>query len=94
MDIVTLIGVGAAICSMTSFIPQAWKIARSGETRDVSRRMYLLSVTGFGLWITYGVMNSDWPIIVTNCVCGLLSLFILGMTLVSHETREKIKEAT
>jgi MtN3 and saliva related transmembrane protein len=90
LEIVTIVGSAAALCSMTSFVPQAWKIVQSGETKDISKGMYLLTVTGFSLWVTYGWLMMDWPIIVTNTVCGLLAAFILGMTLLSRAERKKI----
>jgi MtN3 and saliva related transmembrane protein len=77
MDTVTLIGSLAAIASMTSFAPQAWKIIKSRKTADISAGMYTLTVTGFALWTAYGVMLMQWPIIVTNSVCLSLAAFIL-----------------
>lgn len=81
MDIVTLIGSAAALCSTVSFLPQAWKIIRSGRTKDISAPTYALTVTGFVLWAAYGLLRGDWPLIVTNTISGALSAFILAMTL-------------
>lgn len=93
MDIVTIIGSLAALCSTISFAPQAWKVIRTGETKDISVGMYALTVAAFGLWIAYGVMRADWPLIVTNSVCVLLSGFILAMTLAPHRVRKAVKAA-
>lgn len=93
METVTLIGSAAALCSMVSFVPQAWKVISTGETTDISRPMYALTVVGFALWVTYGALNGDWPIIVTNTVCFLLSSFILVMTLLPKSAKDKVKEA-
>jgi MtN3 and saliva related transmembrane protein len=75
----TILGVLASIASMTSFVPQAVRIARTRETGDLSPYAYALTVTGFALWVGYGVVLREWPIIVTNTVCGLLATYILGM---------------
>lgn len=93
MDAVTLVGSGAALCSMVSFVPQAWKIIRTGEVKDISPYMYAFTVTGFALWVTYGLLRTDWPIIVTNSVCFLLSGFILAMTLMPKSWRRGVKRA-
>jgi MtN3 and saliva related transmembrane protein len=74
-----VIGVGAAVCSMTSFIPQITKILRDRDAASVSLRMYLVTVTGFSLWIAYGVLIASWPVVGSNAVCLALSGAILGL---------------
>lgn len=91
MDVTTLIGSAAAICSTTSFAPQCWKIIQSGETDDISAPTYALTVAAFGLWFTYGVLRSDWPLMVTNGISGLLAAFILVMTLLPRSVVKKLK---
>lgn len=91
MDIVTLIGTGAAICSTVSFAPQAWKVIRTGETKDISIGAYALTVMAFALWVTYGIARSDWPLVSSNSVCLVLSAFILVMTLVPDSVRQALK---
>ena len=34
-------------------------------------------MTGFGLWIAYGVMIGGWPIVASNAVCRVRSAIIL-----------------
>jgi MtN3 and saliva related transmembrane protein len=71
------IGTAAALCSMTSFVPQIVKIVRDNDASGVSLRMYLVTVTGFALWITYGLMIVSWPVTASNAICLLLSGAIL-----------------
>jgi MtN3 and saliva related transmembrane protein len=73
----TIIGSAAAICSMTSFAPQLLKIWRERDASSVSLRMYVVTVTGFSLWIAYGVLIRSWPVMASNVVCLLLSGAIL-----------------
>jgi len=75
--IVDIVGVGAALCSMTSFVPQLAKIVRERDASSVSLKMYAVTVTGFSLWIAYGVMIGSWPIAASNAVCLALSAAIL-----------------
>ncbi|MEW5688095.1 MAG: SemiSWEET transporter [Pseudomonadota bacterium] len=77
--IANLIGTGAALCSMTSFVPQIVKIVRERDANGVSLRMYAVTVTGFSLWIAYGVMTRAWPVVGANTVCLILSAVILGL---------------
>lgn len=92
MDWATIIGSLAALASMTSFTPQAWKIIKSKHTDDISAATYSLTVGGFALWILYGALLGQWPIIVANAVCLALSGFILAMTLLSPRQKREIAE--
>lgn len=74
-----IVGVGAALCSMGSFVPQIVKIVREREADGVSLRMYAVTVTGFSLWIGYGLLIGSWPVVGSNLVCLLLSAAILAL---------------
>jgi len=93
METATIIGSFAAIASTLSFTPQAWKIIKSRSTKDISAGMYALTVTGFALWIGYGVMLKQWPLIIPNSICLLLAAFILTMKLLTRPKREKVADA-
>lgn len=81
MTLPAYFGIAAAACSIAAFVPQAVKIFKTRETKDLSLPMWILQVIGFALWVTYGATSKNWPIIVPNAICFLLSLFILGMKL-------------
>jgi MtN3 and saliva related transmembrane protein len=81
METVTFIGYLAALCSMTSFTPQAWKIIKTRNTAGLSAPMYAIAVVCFALWLIFGTMKSEWPIIIPNFVCLGLAAFILLMTM-------------
>ena len=75
--VVNIIGTAAGLFSMASFVPQVVKILREKRAEGVALHTYLLTVTGFILWIAYGVMLKSWPIAVSNSVNLLLSGAIL-----------------
>ena len=81
MDVASFVGYGASICSVTSFVPQAIKVCRTGDTQAISARMYVLTVTGFALWTCFGFLKSELPIILTNAICFCLSALILAVKL-------------
>jgi len=93
MDPAALFGWLATLASTVSFVPQAWKIIRTRETKDISRRMYLITVVGFACWTAYGVLLGEWPIIVTNSICLTLSGFILVMKLLPQREKEAVADA-
>ncbi len=80
----------AAAASVASFVPQAWKIIRSRKTKDISVGMYILTVTAFGLWLAFGVMERQWPLVASNGICLALSLFILVMTLLPKRAKDRV----
>ena len=93
METVTIVGYLAAICSMTSFTPQAWKIIKTRDTSSISAPMYALTVLGFALWLAFGLLKAEWPIIITNGVCLILSAFILMMTVFPGAKKEAVADA-
>jgi MtN3 and saliva related transmembrane protein len=74
-----VVGVAAALCSMSSFAPQIAKIWRERDASSVSLRMYLVTVTGFSLWIAYGALIGSWPVVGSNAVCLVMSGAILAL---------------
>lgn len=92
IDLVTLLGALAGTFSTISFAPQAWKVIKSRHTADLSRRMYIITVTGFALWLAYGIMLGEWPLIVSNGLCFLMSGFILVMKLAPQKVKHEIAD--
>jgi MtN3 and saliva related transmembrane protein len=88
-----IIGTFAALASIASFTPQAWKIIKSRHTDDLSAGMYMLTCTGFTLWTAYGIFLGAWPVIITNAVCLVLAGFILTMKLLPQRKKEKVADA-
>lgn len=82
-----LVGTLAALCSMASFVPQIAKIWREKDATSVSLRMYVVTVTGFMLWIAYGVLIASWPVAASNSVCLALSGAILALKWRFRENR-------
>jgi MtN3 and saliva related transmembrane protein len=92
MTLTTIIGSIAAILSVTSFAPQAWRIIRTREIDGLSVKTYILTSLGFSLWTTYGVLQSEWPIIVPNALCLMFALFILAMLILPRHKREQVAD--
>jgi MtN3 and saliva related transmembrane protein len=93
MNLVSAIGTAAAVASTVSFTPQAVKIIRTRETKDISAWMYGITVAGFALWCAYGVMLGQWPLIISNSICLLLSGFILMMKLLPRRAKHRVADA-
>ena len=74
---VAVLGYVAASLTTVSFIPQAIKTLRSGDTTAISLRMYLLFTSGIALWGIYGLLTGDGPLIVANAITLLTAGLIL-----------------
>lgn len=93
MDAADYVGAAAALCSMASFVPQAWKIIKTRDTAALSGKMYALTVAAFALWMSYGALRGDWALILPNAVCLALSGFILTMKHLPKRGKDAIADA-
>ena len=69
-----IIGFVAGIFTSTSMLPQFIKILKDKKADDISVPMLLILLTGVCLWIYYGILKDDWPIIITNGFSLLLNI--------------------
>lgn len=81
METITLIGIFAGACTTFAVIPQIIKSWRTKKVMDVSPIMFSVLILGVGLWVVYGIMKNDIPIIVTNGLSVLLNLSMLVLML-------------
>lgn len=77
----TYIGIAAGIFSAASLLPQLVKIIREKKANDVSVGMFVLLFAGLGLWIFYGIMKKDLPLILTNAVSLATNALIIYFSL-------------
>lgn len=75
------VGYLAATLTTLSFAPQAVLTLRTREVHGISVGMYSLFTTGVALWIAYGWVLGQWPIIVANAVTFALAATILATKL-------------
>lgn len=81
MDLPELLGLAAGFLTTASFVPQALKIWRTKSARDVSLGMFVAFTLGVGLWLAYGVLKREAPIVLWNAVTLVLAFAILVMKL-------------
>jgi MtN3 and saliva related transmembrane protein len=75
------LGYIAASLTTAAFVPQAWLTFRTRDVGGISLGMYATFTVGIALWLAYGVMLDEWPIIIANAVTLVLAALILGMKL-------------
>ncbi|MFH1552572.1 MAG: SemiSWEET transporter [Candidatus Omnitrophota bacterium] len=77
-----IIGLIAGACTTISFIPQAIKILKTRQARDISLGMYVILTAGIFLWLVYGIFLGELPIILANSVAFVLCMFITIMKII------------
>ena len=66
MDPTKLLGLCAATFTTVSFLPQAARTIRTRDTTGISLWMYVIFCTGVLLWLVYGLVRRDLPLIAAN----------------------------
>ncbi|HEY2178151.1 MAG TPA: SemiSWEET transporter [Caulobacteraceae bacterium] len=79
MSLATSVGFAASACTTVSFVPQVVRAWRTRSTGDISLGMFLVFSVGIALWLAYGLMVADAPLIVANAVTLVLALTILAL---------------
>jgi lactoylglutathione lyase len=74
---IKIIGLIAAFLTTIAFLPQAVKTWQTKSTSDLSPTMFSLLCTGIIMWLAYGILIKDLPIILANAVTLCLALVIL-----------------
>jgi MtN3 and saliva related transmembrane protein len=78
---IKLIGFAAATCTTVAYAPQVIKVWKTGSARDISLGMFLIMVLGLALWLIYGLLSGDAPLVAANAITMLLAGGILVMKL-------------
>ena len=81
MSIEILVSALAATLTTAAFVPQALHIIRHKETRAISLFMYVAFAAGVALWLLFGFMIWNWPMIVANTITLGLAFAIIALKL-------------
>jgi MtN3 and saliva related transmembrane protein len=73
----TALGLLAGTLTTIAFVPQVLKTWRTRSTHDISLGMFAIFVTGVSIWIVYGLLIGDVPVILTNVATLALAGIIL-----------------
>ena len=75
----TTIGLVAGTLTSLAAIPQVVKTLRSRHVRDISVWQPLLLSIGVALWMIYGILIGDLPLIIANITPLVCNLLLTGM---------------
>lgn len=75
----TTIGLIAGTLTSVAAIPQVIKTLRTRHVRDISIWQPLLLAFGVALWMVYGILINDLPLIVANITPLICNVILTGM---------------
>jgi MtN3 and saliva related transmembrane protein len=81
MDTSTLVGFIAGLFTTLAFVPQVLKIWHTKSAKDVSLLAFAAFTLGVALWLLYGILQEEPPMILWNSVTLALAVAIIGMKL-------------
>lgn len=76
-----IVGLAAAFLTTVAFLPQVIHTLRTRSTHDISLRMYSLYTVGIFLWLVYGLLLHDIPLIASNALTLIFAATILTLKL-------------
>jgi MtN3 and saliva related transmembrane protein len=79
MTLSDVLGLAAGLLTTLAFVPQILKIWRTKSARDVSLHSFLVFMAGVALWLAYGAVRQELPIVLWNAVTLVLAGAIVAM---------------
>jgi MtN3 and saliva related transmembrane protein len=89
-DYTLYIGIAAGACTAISMLPQLIKIIKDKKANDISFFMLLILFAGVAGWIWYGILKTDYPIIITNSFSLIVNVLIICFSL-KYKNKRKVK---
>ena len=81
MNALDLLGLVATCFTTSSFVPQVWRTWKTRDVSGISLPTYVIITIGLALWLVYGWLRGDMPLMVANAVMVVLTGAITVMKL-------------
>ena len=72
-----LLGLIAGGITSIAMMPQLIKVIKEKNAEDISVVMLLVLITGLSLWVWYGILQNELPIILSNSFSVLVNITLL-----------------
>ena len=73
----SVLGLVAGGITSVAMLPQLIKVWKEKDVKDLSLWMIIVLVTGLSLWIWYGFLKDELPIILSNAFAVLVNIALL-----------------
>lgn len=72
-----ILGIAAGVLTSISMIPQLIKVIKEKDAENLSWVMLSVLITGLALWVWYGFLKDELPIIISNSFAVLVNIILL-----------------
>lgn len=72
-----VLGLIAGGITSIAMMPQLIKVIKEKNAEDISVVMLLVLITGLSLWVWYGILQNELPIILSNSFSVLVNITLL-----------------
>lgn len=72
-----VLGIIAGIFTSVAMLPQLIKVIKEKNAEDLSSIMLIVLITGLSLWVWYGFIKNELPIILSNAFAVILNITLL-----------------
>jgi MtN3 and saliva related transmembrane protein len=72
-----LLGIIAGVLTSVSMIPQLVKVLKEKNADELSWVMLLILISGLSLWVWYGFVKDELPIILSNSFAVIVNSILL-----------------
>ncbi len=81
MNNLDTLGLIATCFTTSSFAPQVWRTWKTKDVSGISLPTYMILTFGLALWLMYGWLKGDLPLVVASSVMVVLTGAITAMKL-------------
>jgi MtN3 and saliva related transmembrane protein len=82
MSNLDILGLIATCFTTSSFVPQVLTTYKTRDVNGISLPTYAILTIGLALWLLYGILKDDLPLIVANSVMVVLTGAIAAMKII------------
>lgn len=72
-----VLGTIAGILTSVSMLPQLIKVIKEKNVEDLSILTLAVLITGLSLWVWYGILKEEWPIILSNGFAVIINSILM-----------------
>jgi len=80
-NFITILGFVAAFFTTFALLPQGLRAIKTKHTKDLSLPMVIMMEAGIILWLVYGIIINDMPLVFANGVGTIFATINLVMKL-------------
>lgn len=77
MDTIQFLGLLAGGCTTLAFVPQVIKTYKARSAEGLSLGMFSIFFAGVAMWLVYGILKQDLPVIIANFVTLILAFTLI-----------------